>query len=260
MTTAERRTCVRRWLGAALPVMQHWIHLSDLCVPCILGVHPEERQRMQPVRVDLSLEVNPEGAAERDELGGTVDYAQAAARVSFVLEHGRFQLLETAAVALTKLLLLAPAQGQSASLVQRVRLRLSKPEALGGSAVPAVEIERCRPWCQVGEEKREFGRVDIIHESHTAGMYRLNIAPGCFIPAHHHQIMREAELMLTDGLLCCGAPIAQGAVRCWQQGQVHRYDNPTDRMQSILCIDAPPFIEADEIVVADGVMAAVQSA
>jgi hypothetical protein len=36
----------------------------------------------------------------------------------------------------------------------------------------------------------------------------------------------------------------------------HRYDNPSDRFQTILCVDSPPFIEADEIPV-DGEPAAV---
>jgi len=61
--------------------------------------------------------------------------------------------------------------------------------------------------------------------------------------------MRESELMLGDGLLCQGHPVAAGSVFRWPHDTPHRYDNPTRRWQSILCVDSPRFIEADEIPV-----------
>ena len=52
-------------------------------------------------------------------------------------------------------------------------------------------------------------------------------------------------MMLTEGLLCQGKPVARGTSFRWPKDAPHRYDNPTDRWQSILCVDSPPFLEHD---------------
>ena len=56
------------------------------------------------------------------------------------MEAGRFQLLETAAQAIARLLLTAPAPDEERGLAQSVRVTLIKPEALPGSAVPSVSV------------------------------------------------------------------------------------------------------------------------
>jgi mannose-6-phosphate isomerase-like protein (cupin superfamily) len=38
-----------------------------------------------------------------------------------------------------------------------------------------------------------------------------------------------------------------GSVFHWPHGAAHRYDNPTERYQTILCVDAPSFIAEDEV-------------
>ena len=58
----------------------------------------------------------------------------------FVMEAGRFQLLETAAQAIARLLLTAPAPDEERGVAQSVRVTLIKPEALPGSAVPSVSV------------------------------------------------------------------------------------------------------------------------
>ena len=59
--------------------------------------------------------------------------------------------------------------------------------------------------------------------------------------------MQEAEFVLSHGLTCQAEPARRSSVRVWPRGLAHRYDNLTDDMQSILCIDRPPFLEEDEI-------------
>ena len=66
---------------------------------------------------------------------------------------------------------------------------------------------------------------------------------------HVHRAMRESEMVLSEGLLCQGRRVSPGTVFHWPLGAAHRYDNPTDRPQTILCVDAPPFIREDEIEV-----------
>ncbi|MEZ4252033.1 MAG: hypothetical protein R3B99_27785 [Polyangiales bacterium] len=61
--------------------------------------------------------------------------------------------------------------------------------------------------------------------------------------------MRESEMVLSKGLLCQNEPVPPGTVHRWPRGAAHRYDNPTDRWQSILCVDLPRFMPEDEIEV-----------
>ena len=58
------------------------LRLNGIDVDCIIGERPDERTRLQTLRVDVELEVD-EIAAETDELSDTVDYAaQRAAKVA----------------------------------------------------------------------------------------------------------------------------------------------------------------------------------
>jgi dihydroneopterin aldolase len=99
-------------------------------------------------------------------------------------------------------------------------------------------------------EPKPWGSVDVVHETRDAGIYRLNIAPHAGIPLHVHRVMMESEMVLTEGLLRQGAAAPPGSVRRWAHETPHRYDNPTDRWQAILCVDAPRFLADDEIEVA----------
>jgi hypothetical protein len=91
--------------------------------------------------------------------------------------------------------------------------------------------------------------VDVIYETRHAGIYRLNVAPHASIPMHVHHTMKESELVLTDGLLCQRKLAPAGTVHRWPMRAAHCYDNPTDRYQTILCVDSPRFLESDEIPV-----------
>jgi uncharacterized cupin superfamily protein len=84
----------------------------------------------------------------------------------------------------------------------------------------------------------------------------LNVEPGGTIARHVHQQMDEAEMVLTDGLHVQGRPVAPLSVHRWPHGAPHAYENPSERVQSVLCIDSPPFVEADEVP-SSGELAAV---
>jgi FolB domain-containing protein len=223
------------------------LRIEGLLVDCVVGVYPQERDSVQPLLVDVELRLPTELAATRESLRSTVDYAATAGQLAFLLQSCRFRMLETAAHALALYLLLPPVAGETR--VESVLVRLTKPEALAGLAIPSVQIERAAAWAQFDLEKKPFGTVDIIHETKDAGIYRLNIEPGRHIPLHMHQQMQESEMVLGDGLFCQGQACAPGTVHRWPKGAAHRYDNPTERVQSILCVDAPSFIEEDEIEV-----------
>lgn len=235
------------------------IAIEGLVVDCVVGVYPHERDVVQPLRLDLYLELDTRQAAERERLRDSIDYAAVAGQLGFLLSACRFGMVETAAHALARYLLLPPAPGERRAQIDALRLRLTKPSAsLAGQALPSLEITRDAQEFALQTESSKFGHVDVVFETRDAGIYRLNVAPGRSIPLHVHRQMRESELVLTDGLLCQGKPVAPGTVFHWPLGAAHRYDNPTPRHQTILCVDSPRFMPEDEIEV-DGEPAEVSA-
>ncbi|MFO0580484.1 MAG: hypothetical protein U1A78_41465 [Polyangia bacterium] len=170
-------------------------------------------------------------------------------QISFVMEHGSFVRAESAAEALLRLVLAPPPPDEPWPEVSSARVSVREAALPGGTATESVSLSG-RVGDRYGSEITAFGTVDIIHETGEAGIYRLNIGPGRQIPRHVHHIMQEAELILTEGLLAQDWQPARGAVSCWPLGVPHGYQNPTARYQSILCIDMPPFIPSDEILIA----------
>lgn len=225
------------------------IEISGLRIDSVVGVYPHERHEPQPLELDVRMALDTEWAGESQRLMRTVDYAAISSQLAFLLQSCRFFLLETAAHALCRFLLAPPALGENRARIQEVTLKLRKPLALGGNGVPSLEVHREASDVTISHEERPFGRVDVIHETRDAGIYRLNVAPGRGIPLHVHRVMQESEMVLGDGIFLNGKPVGAGAVHRWPHGLAHRYDNPTDAWQTILCVDAPPFIVEDEIEV-----------
>lgn len=225
------------------------IDIRGLHVECVVGVYPHERDVPQPLELDVSLELDTEWAGESERLRRTVDYAAVASQLAFLLQSSRFFLLETAAHALSRFLLAPPALGEERARIQAATVRLTKPRALGGNGVPSLTIHREASDIVLRHEEKPFGTVDILHETREVGIYRLNVAPGRSIPLHVHRVMNESEMVLGDGLLLNGKQAPAGTAHRWPHGLAHRYDNPTDRWQSILCVDSPPFVPSDEIEV-----------
>ena len=54
--------------------MRDRIDINGLTVMTVVGALPHEREIAQPLRVDLSLEVDLHDAGRSDELGDTVNY------------------------------------------------------------------------------------------------------------------------------------------------------------------------------------------
>jgi len=120
-----------------------------------------------------------------------------------------------------------------------VAVSLTSPDGTQASAL--VE----RPEFEV--EQTVFGTAHILHEDEILGLYILEVAAKGAIPAHCHHHMREFELILDDGLLQQGSPVARGSAFDWPLGHVHAYANPTAQSRRILCIDSPRFSPADEV-------------
>ena len=172
------------------------ISVTNLQLECIVGIYAHERAGLQPLRIDIELEVDMRAAAQTESCATTIDYVAVAEQVRrppvaccaapaaspdprlvrqaspnpnpnqarFVMESGRFQLLETAAQSIARLLLTAPAPDEERGVAQRVHVTLIKPEALAGSAVPSVSVWRDAEDEVFGWAARPFGAIEAVHE------------------------------------------------------------------------------------------------
>lgn len=227
--------------------------IDNVRVRCIVGLYASEAFEPQPLEVSLTLHLDTSGAADDRSLAATVDYARLEGEVRFLLESCRFRMLETAAQALARYVLAPPTGDRPHQMVEAVDVVLRKPEALGGAGagVPVLRIRRFAVDQRYTIEQRPFGEVDVIHESASCGIYRLRIAPGRAIPTHVHRRLEEAELVLGSKLLVQRRPVRAGTAFRWPHDLPHRYDNPAEVEQTVLCVDRPAFVPEDEIEVPD---------
>lgn len=226
------------------------IELRGLTVDCIVGVFNRERFAAQPLRLDVALFLDTRTAAAGGRLANTVNYGRLAGELRFLLEACRFELLESAVEAVCRYVLAPPTDDAPHAQVHAATVRVTKPHALGGLAVPSLQVHRRAEEMEYPREDKAFGRVDIIHEGAGYGVYRLRVKPGGTIPTHVHQQMEESELVLGPGLLLQGRPVERGMAFHWPRGFPHRYDNPTATEQTVLCVDRPGFLPAEEVEIA----------
>lgn len=112
------------------------IELEDIRVNCILGDLPEERERLQSIRVDLTLTLESTSLLS-DDLADTIDYAQIVSRVQAVLKESKCRLLERATYLVLETVFQWPQ-------VQRVRVKVQKFHSLPGLSSASVALEKSR--------------------------------------------------------------------------------------------------------------------
>ena len=70
-------TCLSTLAFRALPTAQRRtdsIAVSNLQLECIVGIYAHERQALQPLRIDIEMEVDTRAAAETESCATTIDY------------------------------------------------------------------------------------------------------------------------------------------------------------------------------------------
>ena len=102
------------------------LKLNGIDVDCIIGERPDERTRLQTLRVDVEPEI-PENASESDELSDTVDYAALTERIRAALSAAKCRMIERAAWVVRDMCLAEP-------LVKAAKVSVTK-----GGAIPHLE-------------------------------------------------------------------------------------------------------------------------
>ena len=109
------------------------IELRRLVVTGICGALPEERERAQPLEIDLDVVADLSAAGASDNLDDTLDYGAITAAVENVILNGTPQLLEHLAQNIADAVLADP---RALSVTVSVRkLRPPVPQALATSGV-----------------------------------------------------------------------------------------------------------------------------
>ena len=112
------------------------IELRRLVVTGICGALPEERERAQPLEVDLDVVADLFAAGASDNLDDTLDYGAITATVENVILTGTPQLLEHLAQNIADAVLADP---RALSVTVSVRkLRPPVPQALATSGVTII--------------------------------------------------------------------------------------------------------------------------
>lgn len=237
------------------------ISLSSMSIDCIVGVYRHEREEPQSLLIELFLYLDTRPATADAGIEGTVDYARIAGEVYFLLQSCRFRMLEHAANALARYLLAPPTRDTHRAQVQAVTVRLEKPRALPGQAIPALEVTRRASEMSYRVEEKPFGWVDVLHEGPLVrgpdvlgerpnlAIQRIRLKAGASIPTHIHRNVSVHEMVLGGGLLLQRRPVTRGTAFHWPREFPHRYDNPTDHVQTLLRVSDPALLPGDTVEV-----------
>ena len=113
------------------------IQISDLQLPCIIGLREWERTTPQNVNLNITLFTDFSKACVSDEIDDTVDYVTIKKDIIKEVEASSFKLVEKLAQMVAEICL-------RDARVMRVDVNVSKPGALRFARTVAVEITRTR--------------------------------------------------------------------------------------------------------------------
>ncbi len=111
--------------------------IRDLVVSAIIGIHEHERHAPQPILVNLEIFTDLRRPGETDRIADCVDYQRVADAVIRHAGEARRLTVEALAADAARIVLAVPG-------VERVIVRVEKPEALPYCRTVGVEIDRRR--------------------------------------------------------------------------------------------------------------------
>ena len=109
--------------------------IRGLKVEATIGVHEWEKQIKQPVVLDIDLSYDCHAAGQSDDIKDALDYFTVSQKLSHFISLSHFELIEALAEHCCQLLL-------KQFPVKKVKLILSKPEAVPNAQSVAVQLVR----------------------------------------------------------------------------------------------------------------------
>jgi len=120
--------------GAAARITRSRLFVRRLQMDARIGVYDHEKERVQPVIVDLEFGLRSEKACHSDRLGDSVDYSAVVARLRALAQERHHELVESLAEAMAAML-------QREFGVPWLTLSLAKPTPFPGAEV-GITLER----------------------------------------------------------------------------------------------------------------------
>ena len=114
------------------------IHIEDLSVMGIIGIHPDERVTPQEIRVNATLHIDTRPAATSDDIADAANYRTITKALIAHIEAGEPLLVERLAEELAAVVLASDAR------VQTVEIRVDKPGALRHARSVGISVTRSR--------------------------------------------------------------------------------------------------------------------
>ncbi|MDT8306034.1 MAG: dihydroneopterin aldolase [Anaerolineae bacterium] len=118
--------------------MMDRIFIKDLLVRGILGINPEEREKLQDILINVALYADISRAAETDAIDDAVNYKSISKRIIDHVEASSDFLVEKLVTDLARIIL---CENEN---VARVQVRVEKPGALRFARSVGIEIDRTR--------------------------------------------------------------------------------------------------------------------
>ena len=111
------------------------VFIRELKIDAVIGVFGWERQVKQRICVDLEMGTDIQQAAASDAIQDTLDYKAVSKRIKALVDENQPQLVET-------LIEMIADRIHTEFNIPWLRLTISKPGAVRGSAAVGVTIER----------------------------------------------------------------------------------------------------------------------
>ena len=134
MTTGHINLVEPRKIADGTNAIRH-VFIRDLMLPCSIGIHRQEKNAEQRVRINLDLAVSEGDQPIDDDIKNVICYEQLTKGVEEILNQGHVNLVETLAENIAAMCL-------SDRRVQSARVRIEKLDILEDAESVGVEIER----------------------------------------------------------------------------------------------------------------------
>lgn len=113
------------------------VFIQALQIETIIGIHAHEQNAPRPLLIDLEMGTDIRAAASSDRIRDAIDYSAVAEAIIRLAAERRFQLLETLAETLARMLF-------ERFPIASLRMTIGKPGAVDAARTVGVRIDRRR--------------------------------------------------------------------------------------------------------------------
>lgn len=111
------------------------VFINQLKLNTIIGIHGWEREKEQPIMLDIEIGCSIKSAANSDNIDDCIDYFSVCERMKTLAKTHQYQLVESFVEEVSRIIL-------KEFMAQWVRVKLNKPDAVNEANGVGVLIER----------------------------------------------------------------------------------------------------------------------